>query len=174
MAFSVTAIGAGPNTIGPAQLQANAVTTPSVLDGAITEPKLEPAVDNARNAYRIAKFIYDQAVDAPGPGSVPFRGGALPANAIITGGRAYVKSALTGIAGTTAGIQAVAADDIVPDAAVVGAPWSVSATEIAITPVGSLATDVQWGAGGIPTLEITTHPLTGGVVDLWLEYIVTD
>jgi len=153
---------------------ATSIATGDIAAGAVTEPKLEPATSNKRNAYRVARFIYDWNTDGGVAGSIPFRGDALPAKSIIKGGRMYVIRALTGAGGTTAGITAVGADDIVPDAAVAGAPWNAATTERAITPVDTLISDVVWAAGGIPNLVVTTHNLTDGAIDLWLEYIVND
>lgn len=155
-------------------LQDSAVTVTKIGAGAVTEPKLTPPANNNRNASRIARFIYDWNTDGGVAGSIPFRGDALPAKSIIKGGRAYVIRALTGAGGTTAGIVAVAADDIITDAAVAGAPWNASTTEIAIKPLNTLGTDVVWAAGGIPALVVTTHNLTDGAIDLWIEYIVND
>jgi hypothetical protein len=42
MSFSVTAIGAAPNSIGAAQLQANAVTDVAIANGTITVNKMNP------------------------------------------------------------------------------------------------------------------------------------
>lgn len=157
-----------------AEIIDNAITTTKILNGTVSEAKLTPPANNKLNASRIARFVYDWNVDGGVAGSIPFRGDALPAKDIIKGGRAYVVRKLTGPAGTTAGITAVAGDDIIADAVVAGAPWNLDATEIAIIPVDSLATDVVWTAGGIPALVVTTHNLTDGAVDLWLEYIVND
>lgn len=144
------------------------------VDGQVIEKQFPLVNSDKLNAKRTARFVYDWNVDGGVAGSIPFRGDALPLKSIIIGGRAYVIRALTGAGGTTAGIVAVAADDLVANAVVAGAPWNVPATEIAIIPVGALASDIVWTAGGIPALVVTTHNLTDGAVDLFLDYIVTD
>lgn len=153
---------------------ASSVATGDIVAGAVTEPKFELVANNKRNAFRMARFIYDFHTDGGVAGSIPFRGDPLPANSIIKGGRAYVIRKLTGAGGTTAGIVAVAADDIIGDAVVAGAPWNTDTTEIAIKSLNTLGTDVSWAGGGIPALVVTTHDLTDGAIDLWLEYIVHD
>lgn len=140
----------------------------------VTESDLTPATTNALNAKRTARFIYDATVDSKVAGTIPFRGTALPANSIVVGGRGYVVAALTGASGTTAGISLVSGDDIVADAVVAGVPWSSATTEIAILQDGTEATDLVVTAGGIPSLVVTTHNLTAGKINLFLDYIVTD
>ena len=164
MAFSFSAIAVPANSVGTTELQ----------NGAVTEPKIQPAADNNLNAKRTARYVYDFVIDGGVAGSIPFRGDALPVKSIIVGGRAYVRDALTGAGGTTAGITIVAGDDLVADAPVAGAPWNTPDTEIAIIPVDTQATDVRVVAGGTPTLVVTTHDLTAGHVDLFVDYIVTD
>lgn len=142
--------------------------------GVVTEAKLSTPVSNLRNAKRTARFVYDWAVDGGVAGAIPFRGDAIPANAKIIGGRCYVVAALTSGGAATAGISSVGANDIVGNAAVAGAPWSVAATHIDIIPQDTFITDIVWAAGGIPALLVAAFNLTAGKLNLWLDYIVTD
>lgn len=161
------------NQVRTSELQDGAVTNLKITDGTISEAKLTVPEGNTRNAFRIAKFVYDFAVDGGVVGPIPFRGEALPANSIIKGGRAYVIHELLSLGAATAGITAVAGTDIIGDTAIGAPPWDTPVTEVAINPIDTLVTDIPWAAGGIPTLDVALFDLTDGVVELWLEYIVT-
>ncbi|MFH1031125.1 MAG: hypothetical protein V1767_00940 [Chloroflexota bacterium] len=155
-----------------AGIQDGAVVNAKITNGTITEPKLVVPTGNTKNALRVAKFIYDFAVDGGAIAAIPFRGEALPANSIIKGGRAYVVHELTSGGAASAGITAVAGDDLIADTLIAAPPWNLANTEIGLIPIGTLITDVPWPAGGIPTLNVEHFVLTDGLVYLWLEYIV--
>ncbi len=150
------------------------IATSSILDGAVTEPKFRPAVNNNLNAKRVAKFKYDVAVNGGGFGApIPLTGDALPASAIVIGGRLYVKTALGSGGAATAALQIVAPGDLVVAAPFAGVPWT-PAGEYAVIPVDTAISDILAPAGGVPTITIGVADLNAGVFDLFLDYVVHD
>ena len=143
--------------------------------GGIVESLINPISNNNLNLRRTARFVWDFATDAHVVGTVAFRGDTLPAKARIVSGECYIKNALTGAGGTTASIQVTGAGDIIVDAAVAGVPWSTSDAMVPVVPVNTTATCVKSeAAGGKPSLVITTHDLTAGNIELYLNYIIHD
>lgn len=152
---------------------ASSIATGDIANGAVSEPKFAVPAGYTRNAYRTAKFVYNFAVDGGVVGAIPFRGEALPANSIIKGGRAYIIHELLSGGAASAGITAVAGQDLIADAVIAGAPWNLAAFDAALIPVDTALSDIPMPAGGIPTLDVDHFNLTDGVINLWLEYIVT-
>jgi len=147
----------------------------AVAAGAVVESLVDPISSNHLNLRRTARFVWDFATDAHAVGTVSFRGDTLPAKARIVSGECYIKNALTGAGGTTASIQVTGANDIIADAAVAGVPWSTSDAMVPVVPVNTTATCVKSeAAGGKPSLVITTHDLTAGNIELYLNYIIHD
>jgi hypothetical protein len=145
----------------------------NMAGGVVIEPKLQPPANNNRNAKRTARFSYDFGTQGGTVGLITLVGDALPAKSVVVDGRLYVTVALTGGALAAAGIDLVAASDVVTSAAVTGVPWNTTGDK-AINPVAAAAHDIVCAAGGSPSLDITNSALTAGHFDLFLDYYVTD
>jgi len=88
------------NSVGTEQLKDSAVTNPKIPDGAIEEPKFDPAVQAKLNIIK-ASAVYNltnigvpgETVSIPGKGIVP----GLPCNATcVTGSTVSIVDAITG------------------------------------------------------------------------------
>jgi hypothetical protein len=151
---------------------ATSIVNGDIVNGTISEPKLVVPTGRTKNTRRTARFEYAFATDGGAVGVIPFRGEALPANSIIVNGRMYVVHELLSGGAASAGITAVAGQDILADALIAAPPWNLPAFDGAIIPVDTALTDVLWAAGGIPTLDVDHFNLTDGSIVLYLDYIV--
>lgn len=145
----------------------------SIAAGAITEAKLDPATNNVLNAGRWARYLYDFSTLGGAVSTIALTGAALPAKAIVIGGIMRVLTAITGGAGTTAGVDLEAASDIILATIVAGAPWSTTGRK-AIIPVFTAATAVETTQARTPTITVGVNPITAGKFNLFLQYVITD
>lgn len=118
---------------------------------------------------QIVRGQYDFAVDGGAQGSIDLSNIDLPADAVVLGGWLEVITAPTG-AGASIGLQVEAADDIVADAAISGAPWSTLGLK-SIIPVFTGATAVKTTQARTPQAVIASADLTAGKFDLVLMYV---
>ena len=120
----------------------------------------------------MAKFSYDFTQQGGVAGDITLVGTPLPKGAIVWDGCVDIIIAPVGAGGTTAAISTgQAANDLITDAAVAGAPWSSVAT-VAIVPVGTVAACIKMTADRSPKLVIGTHNLTAGQFDLYIQYFL--
>jgi len=113
---------------------------------------------------------YDFDVDGGAQGTIAL-GPVFPIGTIIQSGVLEVVTGLTG-ATATVGVQIQAADDIIADAAISGAPW-VSAGLADIVPVGTAATMKQVATTAKQvSVVITTADLTAGKFHVHLNYSI--
>jgi hypothetical protein len=112
------------------------------------------------------KLIYPP--DPAFPGGAP--SGTLPANAIVTG--CYI-DVIT--APTSGGSATIALSTGQGAADLLAATAKASFTGImACIPVGTAATAIKLTADSVPTLTIATAALTAGVINVHIQYVLSD
>lgn len=127
----------------------------------------------ASQVVHVARGQYDFAVDGGAVSTIVLTPQKLiPANAVITHG--FVET-LTAVTGTNAevAVQVEAADDIVAEAAITGAPWSTTGLH-SIIPVATGATAVKTTEARNISAVIGTAAATAGKFNVVLFYTVID
>ena len=122
--------------------------------------------------FRVVRASYSFAVDGGAQGTIALLGAtSIPANAVIVGGWVNVTTLLTGGLNATAALQVQAANDIVNQAAVAGAPWSSTGRK-SVIPAFTGATSVLTSVARDVSLVIGTADLTAGAFDVILFYVL--
>jgi hypothetical protein len=117
---------------------------------------------------RVARSVYDFAVDGGAVGSIPLRGDRVPSGAIITSTLIRVLTVPTSGGGATVAVQAESAGDVQAAAAISGAPWSTTGAKR-----GSLiatSAPVLTTAERTVTAVVATAALTAGKFTVYTTY----
>lgn len=154
-------------------LSADSVGREAMADGYLTEAKLDLPTSNALNAARVGKWRYSFATHGGAVSAITLTGSALPANAIVLGGLIEVLTLVQGGVGTTGALHIEGADDLVAATVVAGAPWSSTGRK-AIIPVWSAASAVKTSVARTPVFTIAANPVTAGIFNVFLFYVVSD
>jgi hypothetical protein len=114
-------------------------------------------------------YHYDFATDGGAVGTINLRGPALPADAVVVGGRAIVTTAFTsgGSATLTAGTSSGAPANLLASIAVA----SLTTGSKALVPVMTAATDIVLAANSVPVAVIGTAAMTAGALKLIVFYM---
>lgn len=142
--------------------------------GSILEASFDPATSYTLNARRRAKFIYSVAGgDSGAQGTVVMRGTPLPNKAVIVDGLMRVLTSPVG-SGASVAITIEGANDVIAAAAISGAPWSSTGLKVIVPVSSDLTKAIITTQARTPSLVITTHDLSAGVIELWVSYDVSD
>lgn len=121
---------------------------------------------------KVWRGSYDFAVDGGAVATLPLRSNDndIPNGAIVVGGLVDVTTPVTSGGAATGALQVEAANDLVAQAVVAGAPWSTAGRK-SIVPAMTGATAVKATASRNPSFVIGTAVLTAGKFDLVLFYL---
>lgn len=126
------------------------------------------------DTVRRSRWSYDFAVDGGAIGTISLRSSsnAIPIRAVIVNAYVYVITALTSGGAATVGTHVNAANDIVSDTAIGGAPWSSTGLKLGISDYATVGDAKETTAARTPAMVIATADLTAGKFDVILDYFV--
>lgn len=118
---------------------------------------------------KIARGLYEFALDGGAVGDIALRGDTLPSGAIIVDAYLHVDTAVTSGGAGTVAIKVESAADIAAAAAVSGAPWSSTGAKRAT--FTATTAPVKTTAARSITATVATAALTAGKFSVIVEYI---
>lgn len=117
---------------------------------------------------RVARNVYDFAVDGGAIGTIALRGESIPSGAIVINTLIRVLTPVTSGGAATVALQAESAGDVQAAAAVSGAPWSTAGAKRAT--LTATSAPVITTAPRTPSAVIAAATLTAGKFVVYTYY----
>lgn len=118
---------------------------------------------------KIARGLYEFALDGGAVGDITLRGDSLPSGAIILDSWVHVDTALTSGGAATVAIKTEGAADINAADAISGAPWSTTGAKRA--DLTATTAPVKTTAARNIVATVATAALTAGKFSVIIEYV---
>lgn len=127
---------------------------------------------NAGARFKVAKAVYDFAVNGGAIAAIPLTGDQLPSGAIILGGLVEVVTPPTSGDAATLALKIEGADDLIAATVISGVPWSTGGLK-SVVPVFTGATAIKTTAVRSIVATPAVGTLTAGKFNVYLVYIDT-
>jgi|SRR5581483_5617441 len=119
---------------------------------------------------RVARVVYDFAVDGGAVGNITLRGDSVPQSAIITDVLVRVLTVPTSGGGATIALSSEGAGDLQAAAAISGAPWSTTGPKRCT--LNATGTPILTTAQRSIVAVVATAALTAGKFVAYVSYLV--